>query len=58
MLEEAEAVLGLGSMGAAAALEVVVDIEVSSMVKHLGHGLVETALELLHGAEVLEVRMS
>ena len=31
---------------------------VSLMVQHLGHELVETALELLHGAEVLEVRMS
>ena len=58
MLEEEEAVQGLGSMGDAAALEVVVYMEVSSMVQHLGHGMVETAMELLHGAEVLEVRMS
>ena len=49
---------GLGVLGAAAALEVVVDMEVSSMVQHMGHGLVETVLERLNGAEVLEVRMS
>ena len=49
---------GLGALGAAAAPEVVVDIEFSLMVQHLGHGMVETALERLHGAEVLEVRMS
>ena len=49
---------GLGEMGDAAVLEVVVDMEASPMVLHLGHGLVETALEQLHGVEVMEVRIS
>ena len=49
---------GLGELGGADALEVVVEMEASSMVIHLGHGLVEMVLERFHGAEVLEVRMS
>ena len=58
MLDEADAVYGLGDLGAAAELEVVLDMEAPSMVRHLGHGLVDTVLERLNGAEVLEVRMS
>ena len=58
MFEEAEAVQGLGSMGAAAALEVVVYMEVSSMVQHLGHGMLGTVLEWLNGTEVLYVHTS
>ena len=57
MLDETDAVHGLGSLGATAAPEVVVDMEVSLMVQHLRHGMVETALDQLNGAEVLEVRM-
>ena len=57
MLDKSEAVQGLGELGAAAVLEVVVYMEASLIVKHLGHRLVETALERLHGAEVLEVRI-
>ena len=49
---------GLGDLGAAAELEVVLDMEAPSMVRHLGHGLVDTVLERLNGAEVLEVQMS
>ena len=45
-------------LGAAAAPEAVVDMEALSMVRHMGHGLVETALERLNGAEVLDVHMS
>ena len=48
---------GLGDLGSAAAPEVVVEMEASSMVRHLGHGLVDMTLERLNGAEVLEVRM-
>ena len=58
MLEEAEAVQGLGELGDADALEVVVEMEASSMVRHMGHGMVEMVLERFHGAEVLEVWMS
>ena len=49
---------GLGELGAAAATEVIVDMEASLMVLYLGHGLAETALGQLNGAEVVEVRMS
>ena len=56
MLDEADVVHELEAMGAAAALEVVVDMEAPSMVGHLGHGLVGTALERLNGTEVLYVR--
>ena len=58
MLDEADAVHGLGALGAAVVPEVVVDMETPYMVRHLGHGLVETALERLNGAEVLDMRMS
>ena len=58
MLYEVDAVHGLEALVAAAAPEVVVYMEASSMVRHMGHVLVETALERLNGAEVLEVRMS
>ena len=58
MLDEKDAVHGLGNLGDAAAPEVVVDMEASLIVRHLGHGMVETALERLNGTEVLEVRMS
>ena len=44
-MDEADAVDGLGVLGSAAKVEVVVDMEASSMVQHLGNGLVETALE-------------
>ena len=57
MLDEAYTVHGLGALGAASEPEVVVDMEASSMVQNLGHGMVDMALERLHGAEVLEVRM-
>ena len=36
---------GLEALGAAVAPEVVVEMEAPSMVQHLGHGLVGTALE-------------
>ena len=49
---------GLVVLGALAAPEVVVDMEAPSMVRHMGHGLVETALERLNVEEMLEVRMS
>ena len=58
MLEEVDVVQGLGELGDAAGLELVVDMEAPLIVQHLVHGLVETALERLHGAKVLEVRMS
>ena len=58
MLDEAEAVQGLGALGAAAALKLVVEMQASLMMRHLGHGMVETDLEWLHGSEVLEVRIS
>ena len=58
MLDETDTVHGLGDLGAAAAPEVVVEMEASLMVPHLGHGLVETALELLNGVDVMEVRIS
>ena len=45
-------------MGAVVALDFLVEMEVPSMVQHLGYGLVETALDQLNGAEVLEVRIS
>ena len=48
---------GLKVLGAAAAPEVVVYMEAPPMVRHLRHGMVETALDQLNGAEVLEVRM-
>ena len=57
MLDETNAVHVLGLLGSTAAPEVVVEMEVSSMVRHLRHGMVETALDQLNGAEVLEVRM-
>ena len=57
-MDEADAVHGLGALVDAAALEVVVEMEASSIVRHLGHGLVKTALERLDGAEVLKVWMS
>ena len=57
-MDEADAMHGLRAMGAAAAPEVVVEMEASLMVPHLGHGLVKTVLERLSGAEVLEVRIS
>ena len=57
MLDEADVVHGLGALGDAAAIEVVVDMEAPSMVQHLGHGLVETELDQLNGSEVLEVCM-
>ena len=44
MLHEADGVHGLGALGAAAAPEVVVEMEAPSTVRHLVHGLVETAL--------------
>ena len=58
ILDEAESDNGLGELVAAAALEVVVDTEVSSMAQHMGHGPVETRLERLYGADVMEVRIS
>ena len=58
ILDEVDAMHGLRALGAAAAPEVVVEMEVSLMVPHLGHGLVKTLLERLSGAEVLEVRIS
>ena len=57
-MDEAESAQWLGALGDASALKVVVDMEVSLMARNMGHGPVETALERLHGAEVLEVRMS
>ena len=57
MLDEEDALHGLGAMGAVVAPDFVVEMEVPSMVQHLGYGLVETALDQLNGAEVLEVRM-
>ena len=57
MLYEADSVHGLGELGSLAAPEVVVYMEAPSMVQHMGHVLVETALERLNGAEVLEVWM-
>ena len=55
---EADAEQGLESLGTAAALEVVVEMEALSIAKNKGHCLVERELERLHWAEVLEVRMS
>ena len=49
---------GLGALGYAAELELLVEMEASSMVQHMVYGLVDTALGRLHGVEVLEVRMS
>ena len=40
MLDEADAVHGLGALGAAATPEVVLDMELPLMVRYLGHGLV------------------
>ena len=57
-MDEADAVDGLGALVAASALEVVVDMEYPSVVNHLGHRLVETALERFNGSEVLQVGMS
>ena len=57
MLEEVDVVQGLGELGGSAGLELVVDVEASFIVQHLVHGLVETALERLHGAKLLEVLM-
>ena len=57
-MDEADVVHVLEALGAAAAPEVVVEMEASLMVPHLGHGLVKTLLERLSGAEVLEVRIS
>ena len=48
---------GLGAMGDVAAPDVVVEMEASSMMQHLKHGLVETELERLNGAEMLKVQM-
>ena len=53
MLDEADVVHGLEVLGAAAASEVVVDMEAPSMVRHLGHGLVGTVLDRLNVVEVL-----
>ena len=53
MFDEADAVHGLEGMGAAAAPEVMLEMEAPSMVRHLGHGLVGTVLERLNGTEVL-----
>ena len=53
MLDETDAVHRLGLLGATAAPEVVVEMEVSSMVRHLRHGMVVTALERLNGTEML-----
>ena len=58
MLDESDAVHGLGALGAVSVPEVVVEIKASSTVQYLRHGLVETTLELLNGAEVMEVWMS
>ena len=52
MWDDADAVHGLGALRSAAAPEAVVDMEAPSMVQHMGHGLVETALEQLNGVEV------
>ena len=49
MLDEEDAANGLEALGAAAAPEVVVEMESPSMVRHLGHGLVGTVLERLNG---------
>ena len=40
---------GLGALGAAAAPEVVVEMDAPLLVRHLVHGLVDTALERLNG---------
>ena len=55
MLDEADAVHGLEVMGAAAAAapEVVVEMEAPPMVRHIGHGLVGTMLDRLNGTDVL-----
>ena len=58
MLDEADVVHGSGALVDATAPGVVVDMEASSMMQHMGHGLVETALERLNGMEVLEVQIS
>ena len=50
MLGEADAAQDLGALVAAAALEVVVDMETPSMARHLVHRPVEMELEWLHGA--------
>ena len=44
MLHEADGLHGLGALGAVAAPEVVIEMEALSRVRHLVHGLVETAL--------------
>ena len=43
----------LGALVSEVAPEVVVEMEASSMVRHMGHGLVETAFDRLNGVEVL-----
>ena len=53
MLDEADAVHGLEALVAAAAPEVMVEMEAPSMVRHLGHELVGAVLERLNGTEVL-----
>ena len=58
MLDEIDAVHGLGALVATDAPGVVIEMEVPSIVRHMGHGLVEIALERLNGAEALEVWIS
>ena len=58
MLGEENAVHEFGALVAPSVPEVVAEMETSSMVQYLVHGMVETALEQLNGAEVLEVQMS
>ena len=52
-MDEANAVHGLEALGSAAAPEVGVEMEETSMVRHTVHGLVGTVLERLTGKEVL-----
>ena len=57
MLDEAYTVHGLGALGAASEPEMVVDMVASSIVRNLGHGMVDMGLDRMHGGELLEVRM-
>ena len=52
-MDEADAVHGLEALGAAAAPEVMVEMEAPLMVRHLGHELVGVVLERLNGTDVL-----
>ena len=52
-MDEADAVHGSEALGSVVAPEVVIDMEATLMVRHLGHGLVGTVLERLNGTEVL-----